>query len=267
MDLAQADKAPWRAQGEEKRETVRQMFAEIAPSYDRVNSIMSFSRHRAWREQAVALLNLKMGDRALDICCGTGDFLVPLRKAVAFESTPSPGSLRSPASPSRGEAGVLVEPSGLVVGADYCAPMLQRAAEKLNTKRLSLADACALPFASETFDAVTVGWGLRNLADMGKGLREVVRVLKPGGRFVSVDMAIPDNPLIRGVSKLVSQFGLPTLGRLFGSKDAYTYLPKSAETFATRQQLKESFEAAGLIDVRWKNRLFGNICIVWGRKP
>lgn len=216
------------------------MFAEIAPNYDRINGMMSLSLHRRWRAHAVSLLNLQPGDAALDVCCGTGDFLVPLRNAVGG--------------------------GGMAVGADYCAPMLDIASKKTGSKRLALADACALPVATGRFDALTVGWGLRNLADLDAGLREAARVLKPGGRMLSLDMAIPRNPAVRAVSGLICGSVLPVLGRLFGSKEAYTYLPKSAEQFATREELRAAFESAGFEDVRWKDLIFGNICIVWGRK-
>jgi demethylmenaquinone methyltransferase/2-methoxy-6-polyprenyl-1,4-benzoquinol methylase len=239
--MATAEKTPWQAEGEEKREKVRQMFAEIAPRYDLVNSLMSFSRHRHWRAFAVSVLNLSQGDRALDVCSGTGDFIAPLRKAVG-----DPGS---------------------VAGLDFCLPMLEIAKKKGVPGSLLEGDACRLPIRDASVNAVSVGWGIRNVPDIDAAHREMARVLKPGGRLVSVDMAKPRNPIVRLGSKLVGRGLLPLLGSIFGARKAYTYLPKSTEKFLSRQELRESMERAGLKDVRWKDFMFGNICIHWGTKP
>ncbi|MCE9558642.1 MAG: ubiquinone/menaquinone biosynthesis methyltransferase [Armatimonadetes bacterium] len=231
----------WLTEGEEKRARVQHMFAEIAPSYDLLNSVMSLSLHKRWRQIAARKLNLKQGGSALDVCCGTGDFLPILRSFV-------------------GERGI-------VMGTDFCAPMLERAASKDPASTLSLGDACQLPFASGGFDGVTVGWGIRNVPDIDLAHREIYRVLRPGGRFVSVDMAIPNNPITRGVSQLLTQRLLPALGRMFGKTEAYTYLPKSTERFLDREGLAQSMRSAGFTDVNFKNLFFGNICIHWGQKP
>ena len=237
----QIEKAPWKAAGPEKREAVKDLFAGIADRYDLLNTIMSLSRHRRWRAQAVSTLDLEKGDSALDICCGTGDFLTPLRKAVGDE--------------------------GKVVGLDFCLPMLRKAREKSVPGSLLQGDACTLPIQSETVDAVTVGWGIRNVPDIDAAHREIVRVLKPGGRFVSLDMALPRNRAVRAVSGVICGKLLPILGSLFGAKQAYTYLPKSTDSFASREELKDSMSRAGLVDIGWKNFMFGNICMHWGRKP
>lgn len=238
---AKVEKAAWQAEGEEKRETIRRIFSEIAPRYDLLNSIMSLSRHRHWRSAAAAVLELKPGQIALDVCTGTGDFIAPLRKAVGR--------------------------SGLVLGLDFCKPMLMKAREKGVAGWLTSGDACRLPVQSGSVDGVTVGWGIRNVPDIDAAHREIVRVLKPGGRIVSVDMAIPQNPVLRFGSRIVSHRVLPFVGSLFGARKAYTYLPKSTERFLTREALKASMEAAGLTEVRWRNFLFGNICMHWGTKP
>jgi demethylmenaquinone methyltransferase/2-methoxy-6-polyprenyl-1,4-benzoquinol methylase len=216
------------------------MFAEIAPTYDLLNGLMSLSLHRRWRSHAVSLLALQPGDHALDVCCGTGDFMVPLREAV-------------------GER-------GMVAGIDFCLPMLQVARQKRHPA-LALGDACQLPVQSESFQGVSVGWGIRNVPDIDAAHRELVRVLQPGGRFVSLDMARPGNPVVRAVSEFVFNKIVPRLGAMFGKTDAYTYLPKSTQRFWTREQLKASMESAGLVDVRHRDLMLGNICIHWGRKP
>lgn len=237
----QIENAPWQASGAEKREAVRDLFAGIADRYDLLNSIMSLSRHRRWRVQAVSMLQLKEGDVALDVCSGTGDFLAPLRNSVGKQ--------------------------GIVAGIDFCLPMLQKAREKRVPGALLQGDASSLPVRNQIADAVTVGWGIRNVPDIDGAHREIVRALKPGGRFVSLDMAIPRNGFLRFGSNIVCGKILPLLGSLFGAKRAYTYLPKSTQSFASREELAESMKRAGLAEIGWKDFMFGNICMHWGKKP
>ncbi len=234
-------KAAWTAEGQEKRETVQRMFADIAPTYDFCNSLMSLRLHRRWRSVAVGKLNLALGDTVADICCGTGDFFVPLRRAIGEQ--------------------------GRMVGIDFCLPMLERAEIKDSATMRALGDGCRLPLASESVDAVSVGWGIRNVPDIDGAHREIFRVLKSGGRFVSLDMARPRNGILRAVSELVTVRLLPLLGGFFGKKEAYTYLPKSAQRFKSREELRASMQAAGLVDVEYRDLFFGNICIHSGTKP
>jgi demethylmenaquinone methyltransferase / 2-methoxy-6-polyprenyl-1,4-benzoquinol methylase len=240
MTSMAADKAPWEAQGTEKRDAVRRLFGDIAPSYDLLNSLMSLSMHHRWRRAAVRRLGLKKGGVALDLCCGTGDFMRPLRRVVC--------------------------PGGSVVGFDFCEPML-RLASKKGLGFLAAADACVLPVQDGVADAVTVGWGIRNVSDIDQVHREVVRVLKPGGRFVTLDMARPRNVLIRRMATVFLGRVLPFLGSLFGKREAYTYLPQSTERFWSREELSASMQRAGLVNVGWKDYLFGNVCMHWGEKP
>jgi demethylmenaquinone methyltransferase/2-methoxy-6-polyprenyl-1,4-benzoquinol methylase len=235
-----ADKAPWTAEGQDKRAAVQSMFAEIAPTYDLCNSLMSLSLHRRWRAWAVRFLDLKPGDKALDVCSGTGDFLKPLRRICGTE--------------------------GMVAGADFCLPMLERAKNKL-ADALLLSDASRLPIRSGSFNGVTVGWGIRNVPDADRAHIEIARILKKGGRFVSIDMARPRNVIVRKASEFIFNGMIPLLGTLFGKRRAYTYLPKSTAAFKTREELKASMEKAGLTDVQYKDLFFGNICAHWGRKP
>lgn len=234
------DPTPWLAEGQEKRDSVRRMFAEIAPRYDLLNSLMSMKRHQSWRAFAVRQLALREGQATLDLCCGTGDFMSPLRKAVGQ--------------------------SGKVLGIDFCRPMLDVARQKGVPGELALGDAGRIPAREASFDAVTVGWGIRNVPDIDAAHAEIHRVLKPGGRFVSVDMAIPRNGFMRWSSGLVCGKLLPRFGSLFGFKTAYTYLPKSTERFLSREGLKDSMERAGFANVGWKDFMFGNICVHWGVK-
>jgi len=238
--MAKVEDAIWTAEGAKKRLAVQGMFAEIAPTYDLLNSVLSLALHHRWRRFAVSTLGLKKGDRALDVCCGTGDFMLPLRKSVGKD--------------------------GMVVGMDFCQPMLDLAKPKVDGE-LSRGDACNLPIADEQFDAVTVGWGIRNVPDIDAAHRELARVLKPGGRFASLDMARPANRFIGRVSELVTNNVIPRLGAIFGKARAYTYLPKSTQSFSTREQLAASMRRAGLIDIRHKDLLLGNVCVHFAQKP
>ncbi len=236
-----AGNAIWNAEGATKREAVREMFGRIAPRYDLLNSFMSFRGHHRWRRSAVGKLQLQPGNKALDVCCGTGDFQMPLRRAVGT--------------------------SGKVLGLDFSLPMLQVGQQKhVPADALLLADACRLPAASAAFDGVTVGWGIRNVPDIDQAHKEIARVLRNGGRFVSVDMAIPRNGFTRSIAKFMTGNFLPALGSLFGFKEAYTYLPKSTEKFLSREELVDSMQRAGFENCGWKDFMFGNICMHWGTK-
>ncbi len=233
--------AIWQTEGPQKRAAVQRMFADIAPTYDLLNSLMCGRMHHRWRRMAVKKLQLEPGDKALDVCCGTGDFMLPLREAVGD--------------------------SGVVVGVDFCLPMLQKAQEKLIVPTLSLGDACALPVASGVFEGASVGWGIRNVPDIDAAHREMFRILKPGGRFVSLDMAQPRNRMVRAMSARMFNHIVPWLGRLFGKTEAYTYLPKSTALFRTREELSQSMREAGFTGVGRRDFMFGNICLHWGQKP
>jgi demethylmenaquinone methyltransferase / 2-methoxy-6-polyprenyl-1,4-benzoquinol methylase len=132
---------------------------------------------------------------------------------------------------------------------------------------VSLGDACALPIRSDAADAATVGWGLRNVPDIDQAHSEILRVLKPGGRFASIDMAVPRNRLGAKLSRFVFHSLVPRLGYLFGRAEAYTYLPQSTERFSTREQLADSMARAGFTDIHFEDLFFGNICVHFGRKP
>jgi demethylmenaquinone methyltransferase/2-methoxy-6-polyprenyl-1,4-benzoquinol methylase len=131
---------------------------------------------------------------------------------------------------------------------------------------VGLGDACRLPIASDKLDGVSVGWGIRNVPDIDQAHRELCRVLKPGGRFVSLDMALPRNPITRQVSNWITNRLIPRLGSFFGKTQAYTYLPKSTQKFMDRQELRASMERAGFSEVGFKDLFFGNVCVHWGTK-
>ncbi|MDX2065749.1 MAG: ubiquinone/menaquinone biosynthesis methyltransferase [Fimbriimonadaceae bacterium] len=234
-----ATDAIWNLTGDAKRAAVQAMFSEIAPRYDGLNRLMSLSRDQVWRAEAVRMLQLEPGQIALDLCTGTGDFLPLLRQAVGA--------------------------SGTVIGLDLTVPMLSVAARKF-TDPLVQADAIQLPVGTAQCDAVTVGWGIRNVPDIDAAHREIARVLRSGGRFVSIDMAMPRSVPMRALSRFLFKSVVPRLGAWVGAKTAYTYLPESTERFWTREQLADSMRSAGFSEIVTQDRMFGNICIHYGRK-
>lgn len=217
------------------------MFAEIAPSYDRVNGLLSFNLHHSWRRAAVKAIEVAPGERVLDLCCGTGDFASVLAERVGA--------------------------SGGVVGLDFCLPMLQVAVGKgVRSALWGLADACRLPLGDAQFDAVTVGWGLRNVPELDSALAEAARVLRPGGRFATLDMAKPETPVFGPLAEAGFHVAAPMVGRWVGHSDAYTYLPKSTERFVSRAELRRRMERVGFVRVRQRSFCFGNVCLMWGVK-
>ncbi|MFN7171884.1 MAG: ubiquinone/menaquinone biosynthesis methyltransferase [Fimbriimonadaceae bacterium] len=240
IDPIEQKNAPvWELQGERKREGVRQLFSEIAPTYDRFNDLNSAGSHHKWRKEAVAMLELKGDERALDLCCGTGDFVRALSPAL---------------------------PESQIVGTDNCAPMLDLARQKFPGVQFEEGDACELPFDDQSFDVVTVGWGIRNTYDIDLAHREIFRVLQPGGRFVSVDMALPKSGVIRFGRNLYSRWMIPFFGSLLRKPAEYTYLGESTDRFLSREELAASMQKAGFERVRWKDLYLGNICIHLGAK-
>jgi len=229
----------------EHPETVRSMFAAIARRYDLLNTLLSLNRHKAWRRTAVRLAQVKPGELALDVCTGTGDFALELYKAVG--------------------------PSGLVVGADFCRPMVAQGIPKVRKAsggriRMMLADGLRLPYQANSFHCATVGFGIRNMADAAQALREMARVVRPGGRVVCLEFSRPTNPLIRSISDLYQTYFLPFVGGLLSRRDAYTYLPSSIRTFHSREELAAMMRSVGLEDVRVHNLNLGTVCIHIGTK-
>lgn len=223
-----------------KRGRVQGMFSEIAPGYDRLNGVLSLSLHRRWRRQAVALLHLAEGDTAVDVCSGTGDFLVQLRRVVGA--------------------------SGALLGVDFAAPMLAVSVRK-GYPEVAVGDACALPVRSGIADGVTCGWGLRNVVDLDAALEEAFRVLRPGGRFVALDTMVPSNPVLRVGSRVVFGLGSRWLGVLTGQREAYAYLPESTQTFATPPELVVALGRAGFEAATWDALMFGNVIRLSATKP
>jgi demethylmenaquinone methyltransferase / 2-methoxy-6-polyprenyl-1,4-benzoquinol methylase len=204
---------------------VRAMFDRIARVYDLMNSLMTAGLHHRWRERAADLAAVGPGDRALDVASGTGDLAVELAKRVG--------------------------PSGTVVGSDFSEAMLERAREKSTAVTWEWANALELPYPDDGFDAVTVGFGARNFSDLDRGLAELARVVRPGGRVVILEITTPQRPPLSTFFSIWFDRVVPALGRLAGDSDAYAYLPSSVKRFPGPPELAERMTAAGLGDVRW----------------
>jgi demethylmenaquinone methyltransferase / 2-methoxy-6-polyprenyl-1,4-benzoquinol methylase len=201
---------------------VRAMFDRIARVYDRMNSVMTAGMHHRWRERAADLAAVGPGDRALDVATGTGDLALALR--------------------ARGAE---------VVGQDFSERMLEIARRKAPDVRFELGNALDLPYETGAFDAVTVGFGARNFSDLGRGLGEMARVTRPGGRVVVLEITTPQRPLLSWFFGLWFDRIVPALGRLAGDADAYSYLPSSVRRFPGPRELAAEMAAASLGDVRW----------------
>jgi demethylmenaquinone methyltransferase/2-methoxy-6-polyprenyl-1,4-benzoquinol methylase len=219
---------------------VREMFAAIAPRYDRANRVLTAGVDEAWRRRALAELAAPHGGRVADLCCGTGDLVFHLVKS---------------------------DPSLAVVGVDFTPPMLDGARSRAKREdpagRASFieGDVTRLPFADASFDGATMGFSMRNV-DVLATLKEARRILKPGARFVNLDVTKPANPLVRRAFGFYFYGIVPLVGGLVGgSKTAYRYLPNSLTNFPDADGLAERFRAAGFRDVRTIRLGFGAIAI------
>ena len=221
------------------------MFDRIAGVYDFMNTAMTAGLHHRWRQRAAERAELDPGDAALDVCCGTGDFALELARRVT--------------------------PGGRVVGCDFSEAMLERARQKSAERGAGVefewADALALPYEDESFDAVTVGFGVRNLADLDRGIAEMTRVLRPGGRLVILEITQPRRPPLSTFYSLWFDRLVPLLGGLAGDRDAYTYLPESVKRFPSPSGLAEMMAGAGLGRVTYLILAGGIIAIHSGAKP
>jgi demethylmenaquinone methyltransferase/2-methoxy-6-polyprenyl-1,4-benzoquinol methylase len=224
---------------------VNRMFDRVAGHYDTLNGVMTAGLHHRWRERAADRAGLGPGESALDVCSGTGDLAFELSRRVA--------------------------PGGRVVGCDFSEPMLDLAREKAAARgaegvRFEWADALELPYDGERFDAVTVGFGVRNLADLDRGLREMARVLKPGGRLVILEITQPTRPPLSVFFSLWFDRIVPLLGALSDEPEAYSYLPESVRSFPTPKGLAEKMDRAGFTAIRYTVLAGGIIAIHSGAK-
>ena len=200
------------------------MFDRIAPVYDAMNRLMTAGLDRRWRAETAAAV-VRPGDRVLDACCGTGDLAIAATKA-----------------------------GGKVTGLDISEPMLARAREKNPDIDWVSGDALALPFADDSFDAATVGFGVRNLDDLERGLAELRRVLKPGGRLAILEITRPKG-LLAPFYRFWFDGVIPLAGKVLPGGSAYSYLPASVRRFPSPEGLAKLLDEAGFDEISW--RLFG----------
>lgn len=235
------------APGAQRAAKVNDLFAAIARRYDLLNDLQSFGLHRRWKQRVVKLAAVGPGNRALDVCCGTGDLALALAQRGA-EAT----------------------------GLDFSPAMLQIAENRrpknqqfpgTNLKFMQ-GDAQQLPFSDHSYDAVTVGYGLRNLASWETGLQEMFRVAKPGARLVVLDFGKPPNALWRAIYFGHLRCSVPLIGRLFcGNADAYAYILESLKHYPAQQGVAKKMRELNLANVRVVNLLGGAMAINYGEKP
>jgi demethylmenaquinone methyltransferase/2-methoxy-6-polyprenyl-1,4-benzoquinol methylase len=227
------------AGGPDKRAYVRAIFTAIAPTYDRLNRIISFRFDQGWRRYAVARLGWEREPEGiyLDLCAGTLDFGAALARQSEFR--------------------------GRVVGADFVRRMLELGRQKSARLDPVNADALDLPFSSSSFDGAMVGWGVRNLVDLDAGLAEMARVLKPDARLVVLEMALPRQRLLRAVYQFYFRRVMPVIGRWISKHTtAYSWLPESTRVFPEPPEFVRRMEAQGFENVRYE-LLMGGVCALY----
>ena len=233
------------AADESRAARVNDLFAAIAPRYDLINDLQSFGLHRFWKRRLVALSGAQEGRRALDLCCGTGD--------IAF---------------------ALAHAGAAVTGLDFSAPMLAVARQRLGRCATALSceflegDAMRLPFSDASFDIVTVGYGLRNLADWKTGLAEMRRVARPGGRLLVLDFGKPDNRVWRAIYFAYLRLAVPLFGRIFcRDSAAYAYILESLLHYPAQRGVEAQMGMIGCANVRVVNFLGGIMSLNLGEAP
>lgn len=222
---------------EEKSRYIQRMFAGIAPRYDLLNRLLSLGIDRRWRNFTAKLAVGNPRGRYLDVCCGTGDLALAVRKRA---------------------------PEASVIGSDFVMEMVERGQAKADKRRGNgfaplLADTLQLPFADASFDGVTVGFGIRNVANLERGIAEMARVTKPGGRVAVLEFTQPKGAFLRKMYMLYFTQALPRIGNAVSQSDmkAYSYLPASVAAFPDADGLAEIMRAAGLPETRYYLRTFG----------
>ena len=243
VETAEAQAAA--AGGDAKRAYVQRIFSQIAPRYDLLNHLLSFNVDKVWRRKAIAALGWKRAPRGVyvDLCAGTLDVSAQLSKSPGF--------------------------AGRVIGADFAEPMLRAGVGKASPSIVSpvVADALDLPLAAESADGAIVAFGIRNVANLDSGLREVYRVLSPGSRFIILEFTTPRSVLVRAGYHLYFHHVLPQVGALIsGHGTAYKYLPRSVANFPIEEALAERMRAAGFANVHWKTLTLGVAAIHSGTK-
>jgi demethylmenaquinone methyltransferase/2-methoxy-6-polyprenyl-1,4-benzoquinol methylase len=222
-------------------EKVRNMFADIADDYDRVNSILSFGVHHLWRDKTVKLSGARPGDKVLDCATGTGDLAIEFKKKVGEQ--------------------------GYVLGTDFCKEMIEHAPDKAREESLSVdfevADAMNLPYEDDRFDICSIAFGIRNVDDPVQALKEMARVVKPGGTVTVLEFGQPKG-LLKFPYELYSQHIMPTVGGwISGNRDAYTYLPRTSAEFPAGDNFLALMDQTESFETREAHKLTGGIAYVY----
>ncbi|MCH6269034.1 MULTISPECIES: demethylmenaquinone methyltransferase [Neobacillus] len=229
-----------------KEQRVHQVFEKISDSYDKMNSVISFQQHIRWRKDTMKRMNVQPGSKALDVCCGTADWTIAMAEAVG--------------------------PSGKVIGLDFSQNMLNVGKEKvrelgLNQVELIHGNAMELPFPDNSFDYVTIGFGLRNVPDYLQVLKEMQRVVKPGGIGVCLETSQPTLIGYRQLFFFYFRFIMPLFGKMFAkSYQEYSWLQESARDFPGMRELARMFEQAGFQNVKYKPYSGGAAAVHIGHK-
>ena len=222
-------KRTWNESDEAKSRYVKELFSALATRYNVMTDVWTLGLHRVWKRQAMALCALRPGERVLDVATGTGD--------LAFVEAAAVG------------------PEGQVVGVDSCAPMLEVARRRQRgAVDFQEGDAMDLRFPDASFDVVTIGFGLRNVADRGQALREFRRILRPGGRLMVLDFSTPNSKILKAVHDLFYFVLMPRVGRAVAwHRDAHHYTADSIRTWLSRDELSQAMLEAGFVDARYNS--------------
>ncbi|MDX1807006.1 MAG: demethylmenaquinone methyltransferase [Paenisporosarcina sp.] len=213
-----------------KEQRVHEVFEKISGNYDKMNSVISFQQHKKWREDTMSRMNVQKGSTTLDVCCGTADWTISMGQAVG--------------------------PEGKAIGLDFSQNMLNVGYEKVKAFpqiELIHGNAMELPYPDSTFDYITIGFGLRNVPDYMQVLKEINRVLKPGGMFVCLETSQSELPGYKQLFRFYFKYVMPVFGKLFAkSYKEYSWLQESAEDFPGMKELAKMIEQAGFVQVEYK---------------
>jgi demethylmenaquinone methyltransferase / 2-methoxy-6-polyprenyl-1,4-benzoquinol methylase len=232
----------WNESDQAKSRYVNELFSALAKRYDTMTDVWTLGLHRLWKRQAMKLLTVRSGERVLDVATGTGD--------LAFAEAAAVG------------------PEGQVVGVDACEPMLEVARRRqLGAVDFQLGDAMDMRFPDASFDIVTIGFGLRNVADRSQALNEFQRVLRPGGRLMVLDFSTPTSKPLKAVHNLLYFGVMPKLGRAFAwHRDAHHYTSDSIRTWLSRDELRNAMVEAGFVDAHYTSLSTGFATVHFGSR-